>query len=702
MKKSMLLWSDRVARSIVPGCLVSLLALAGCAGTAGPSTQVPGDEAQGRSTVSLSPDVLGTIQAATFEVVVKKPPKDSLSYEKPLPLDLLPYSVRNDKYESRGTAFAIAANRFISAAHVLDAGSESQHEGAYLRDSKGNVYSIDQVWKYSHRRDFIVFSVKNGTAKRVFQLERRAPVNAKVYAVGNALGKGIVIRDGLHTSDTPEERDGAWKFIRFSAAASPGNSGGPLLDQHGRVIGIVLAKSENENLNFALPITEVLQAKDRIAEIDMKMAYSLDNMPITKIGSFRHELPLPMSFAELNRRLVRILDQEGTKLMTQLLRENRDQIFPNGAGSKRLLHSNFSTLFPGIIAKASDGTWSVYTAESDKRIRAKLGTNGHLAYGSLGASVYFRLRMPDDVSLRDLTGNSKRFMDLFLKGADYKRTVAAESIKITSLGQASSESILTDAYRRKWLVKTWRIEFSDQVLVMLGLPVPDGIVGMFRIVSTGERENHLRDLKALADFIYVSYYGTLEQWQRFLAMKDLLPAAFSDINLRYAYGGDFSYRSSRVAFSYPSALMKVTRDSDLQLGFSYLRSRGKVVWDVAKVVVGEDKNTGTAFTVIRNRKPSDDMDDDYKSNWSNLSSGKYPYNKAVSFNDGRTSIGTGIAHPADKSQPSAAPALYAVWHIADGTMEQETGRRKLDNFIKGLEVREHEIPGGARQRVAGK
>ena len=80
--------------------------------------------------------------------------------------------------------------------------------------------------------------------------------------MGNALGEGIVIRDGLFTSETPEAQDGRWKWIRFSAAASPGNSGGPLCDASGRVIGIVIGKSPNENLNYSLPISLVLDAEE--------------------------------------------------------------------------------------------------------------------------------------------------------------------------------------------------------------------------------------------------------------------------------------------------------------------------------------------------------------------------------------------------------------------------------------------------------
>ena len=56
--------------------------------------------------VSLGSRVMDTISEAVYEVVVLKPTKDSLQYEKPLPMDLMLYSIRTDKYYSVGTAFA--------------------------------------------------------------------------------------------------------------------------------------------------------------------------------------------------------------------------------------------------------------------------------------------------------------------------------------------------------------------------------------------------------------------------------------------------------------------------------------------------------------------------------------------------------------------------------------------------------------------
>ena len=76
-------------------------------------------------------------RAATFEVVIRKPVKDLVSYEKPLPLELIPFTERNDAYWPIGTAFAIGPNTFVTAAHVLVAGVGSQFGVPSIRDPDG-------------------------------------------------------------------------------------------------------------------------------------------------------------------------------------------------------------------------------------------------------------------------------------------------------------------------------------------------------------------------------------------------------------------------------------------------------------------------------------------------------------------------------------------------------------------------------------
>jgi serine protease Do len=92
------------------------------------------------------------IRDATFEVVLKKPEHDPLTYEKPLPLDLLPFVERNDAYRSIGTAFSLGHNTYVTAAHVLVLGVDSQYGPPQLRGPDNKVHSIERILKWQLRR----------------------------------------------------------------------------------------------------------------------------------------------------------------------------------------------------------------------------------------------------------------------------------------------------------------------------------------------------------------------------------------------------------------------------------------------------------------------------------------------------------------------------------------------------------------------
>jgi len=636
----------------------------------------------------LEGNVMSSLQGAIFEVVVPKPTKDSLSYAKPLPMDLLPYAIRTDKYYSIGTAFAIAPDRFLTAAHVLNMDMGSQFREIFLRDRKGSVYPVDQIFKYSDNKDFAVFSLKGKAADEVLPVNPSPRMNEKVYAVGNALGEGIVIRDGLYTSDTPEELEGKWKWLRFSAAASPGNSGGPLLDRQGKVIGVVLRKSENENLNFALPISEVLQSPENMASVHKRMVYSLDNMEMRKWGTLDEEIPLPKNYSELNRELVKANNGFANQLLKDLLAENQADIFPNGKGSDILLNQTYTAIFPHLIMKGGDGNWGPYYPE--ETTKADIGHNGTVTYGKLGNSVFARIIKPDDINLEQFYNDSKLFMDFMLQGVYSTREVGPEKIKITSLGKAQEEYVFTDSYLRKWLVKTWLLEYSDRKIVTFSLPVPGGCVTLLRSDQTGRVDGgHIPDLKVLTDFIYVSYYGTFGQWRELLAMKDFLPAAFSNIKMTFDYNKKFKYHSKRVSFFYDPSIIKIDDASDLQLRFSYFRENDRVVWDVSDILVGDDKNNENLFKISRNIRPPEELSDDYRSDWQNIINRRFPYDRTVFFKDEKTIVGNVFDQNLHQSQLLKNPIIYTVVHSMDGNSDKVKMGERLDHLMHNMQVFEY-------------
>jgi S1-C subfamily serine protease/Tfp pilus assembly protein PilF len=81
----------------------------------------------------------------------------------------------------------------------------------------------------------------------------------KVYAIGSpGLGRDILeqsISEGLISSKN-RILDGI-PYLQHSAAVNPGNSGGPLLDEECRLVGIVTLKARLENVSFAVPVETI-------------------------------------------------------------------------------------------------------------------------------------------------------------------------------------------------------------------------------------------------------------------------------------------------------------------------------------------------------------------------------------------------------------------------------------------------------------
>ncbi len=74
----------------------------------------------------------------------------------------------------------------------------------------------------------------------------------KVFAVGNSLGYGTCITEGI-VSDKLRNVNGK-SLIMTDCAINGGNSGGPLFDANGKVIGMVVSGiTDAEGMNFAIP-----------------------------------------------------------------------------------------------------------------------------------------------------------------------------------------------------------------------------------------------------------------------------------------------------------------------------------------------------------------------------------------------------------------------------------------------------------------
>jgi serine protease DegS len=96
-----------------------------------------------------------------------------------------------------------------------------------------------------------------------------------VLAVGNPLGIGQTVTQGIVSAVARKGIDPIENFVQTDAAINPGNSGGALIDTAGRLVGInavILSHSGgSEGIGFAIPVdyvhavAEALKAKGRVA-----------------------------------------------------------------------------------------------------------------------------------------------------------------------------------------------------------------------------------------------------------------------------------------------------------------------------------------------------------------------------------------------------------------------------------------------------
>jgi putative serine protease PepD len=88
-------------------------------------------------------------------------------------------------------------------------------------------------------------------------LKKRPRVGSAVMAIGSPLGLDGTVTVGIVSAF--RSLDGS-EYLQFSAPVSPGNSGGPVIDEHGRVVGVTVAKvvyTGAEGLSLAIPVAVV-------------------------------------------------------------------------------------------------------------------------------------------------------------------------------------------------------------------------------------------------------------------------------------------------------------------------------------------------------------------------------------------------------------------------------------------------------------
>ena len=202
-----------------------------------------------------------------------------------------------------GTGIIVTGNGYIlTNKHVIDGANKINvvlDDGTTYEDVK--LVTVDPLNDVAYLKIPDVSGLKAATLGD----SRTIHVGQQVIAIGNALGQyqntvtaGII--SGTGRSITATDNSGSMSeslsdMIQTDAAINSGNSGGPLVNAAGEVIGMNTATSTSaENMGFAIPISSVKGMLSQLTEKgEADRAYlGVYSLSITPAAAAEYNLPV--------------------------------------------------------------------------------------------------------------------------------------------------------------------------------------------------------------------------------------------------------------------------------------------------------------------------------------------------------------------------------------------------------------------------
>ena len=152
---------------------------------------------------------------------------------------------------SLGSGFAVGENCIITNAHVLD--NPNDIALTTYAGEKHTAYLVG----YDQDKDIAVLGVKDAKFTPLTIADYKTlNTGDDVYAIGAPKSMAYTLTKGVISAK--EREIGKYKYIQTDAAINEGNSGGPLLNDEGNVIGVnTLKMSDSEGIGLAIPMTVV-------------------------------------------------------------------------------------------------------------------------------------------------------------------------------------------------------------------------------------------------------------------------------------------------------------------------------------------------------------------------------------------------------------------------------------------------------------
>jgi S1-C subfamily serine protease len=176
-----------------------------------------------------------------------------------------------------GSGFVVAPNGIIATnAHVVTRGEKFE---ASFSDSLGNFTYKAKLLLKDESNDIALLKIEDtgftGFNAIPYAIDETTEVGERVFTIGypisSVMGDNYKVTDGIISANSGIGDD--VRFMQISVPLQPGNSGGPLFNKSGNVVGLATAKLNSEavgvsieNVNYAIKASYLLNLLKMLPE----------------------------------------------------------------------------------------------------------------------------------------------------------------------------------------------------------------------------------------------------------------------------------------------------------------------------------------------------------------------------------------------------------------------------------------------------
>lgn len=148
---------------------------------------------------------------------------------------------------SSGTGFYFRKRLLATNFHVVDGAADL----LVKEIGTGRKFTTKTIRSYSRDLDVAIVETPHDGKPLIISNLSDVDVGAKVAVIGNPRGLTGTLSSGIVSGVRPVDN---LKIYQITAPISPGSSGGPVLTDDGKVLGIAtFTIQDSQNLNFAMP-----------------------------------------------------------------------------------------------------------------------------------------------------------------------------------------------------------------------------------------------------------------------------------------------------------------------------------------------------------------------------------------------------------------------------------------------------------------